>query len=115
MGEMMREDISSILSAMYHTHHNYDLSYLLSPAHISESNFIRTVLDYFTDPDEDEEMDEVIAERLSPEYLKGIMMGMVIALDTEKFHGEVMGRSSHGEILHLFDAANAFLLESLNR
>ena len=115
MGEMMREDISSILSAMYHTHHNYDLSYLLSPAHISEGNFIRTVLDYFTDPDEDEEIDSVIVEKMNPEYLRGIMMGLVIALDTEKGHGEHMGRSSHGEILHLFDAANAFLIESLQR
>ena len=52
---------------------------------------------------------------MNPEYLKGIMMGFVIALDTEKFHGESMGRNSHGEILHLFDAANAFLIESLQR
>ena len=71
--------------------------------------------DYFTDPDEDEEIDSIIVEKMNPEYLRGIMMGLVIALDTEKGHGEHMGRSSHGEILHLFDAANAFLIESLQR
>jgi hypothetical protein len=112
MGEMMREDISSILSAMYHTHHNYDLSYLLSPAHIAEGNFIRTVLDYFTDPDEDEEIDEDISDRLNPDYIRGIMMGLVLAIDTEKRCGEQMGRASHGEVLRLFDTANAFLVES---
>jgi len=114
MGEMMREDISSIISAMYHTQQNYDLSFLLTPAHIAEANFIRTVLDYFTDPDEDEEIDASMLVRLNSDYLRGIMMGIVLSMETEKQHGEHMGRASHGDILHLFDSANAFVIDSLD-
>jgi hypothetical protein len=117
MGAMVKEDISSILSSVLRNPYHVDLTDMLTPAHITEAAFVRSALSYFTDPDEDyEEVEEskAVAERLNPDYVRGIMVGLIMTLDIENMYGEALGRHSHTEVLNTFNSANAYLLEMMN-
>ena len=107
MGSKVREEFSTLLAALNHNAQHVDLSRVLSVENSFDATLIRGFLiEAFQDDDFDTDM---IA--LSDEFVRGVLSGLCLCLSVERKHGEKMGRSSHAEMVHLYDSGMAYLTE----
>ena len=111
MGPEMREDISSLVSSMLHTTTKIDLSRLLSQENVFDASLLRSFL-FDLHEDESDFEDFFNDFNIDESFLRGFMAGLIQVVLVERAHGEAMGRFSHAEIVELYDAALAYLMES---
>lgn len=108
MGASMREDISSLISAMLHSNATVDLSRMLT----QEAMFDASIMRAFLFDDNEEDRSEFFGDSgIDSTFLRGFMAGVIQVLMVERVHGEVMGRMSHAEVSALYDSARAYLME----
>lgn len=110
-GATMREDISHVISSMLHSNTALDLGRVLTKENTFDAAVLRAFLfDSFND---ESDMEDFFADsNLDESFLRGFMAGLVQCLLIEKSRGEVMGRASHADLLRMYDAASAYMLES---
>tara|TARA_R110000851_G_scaffold280735_1_gene434019 strand:- start:266 stop:634 length:369 start_codon:yes stop_codon:yes gene_type:complete len=113
------DDLSSIIATVFNAEKPINLGQILTAYNMNEAEYMRYVLCLATDVDyhngDDEVIDEMIAtlpSKVSIDYLKGIMIGLLLSLEAEVRTGGQLGfRPSHGEILSLFQSAEALIYE----
>lgn len=111
MGVTMKEDISGLISTMMQTHSDIDLSRMLTQNNMFDAAVLRAfLLDLAGDDDDFREFLE--DTQIDNAFIRGFMAGLIQTLLVERGHGERLGRQSHSELLALFDAASAHLIES---
>ena len=111
MGVRMKEDISGLISTMMQTHSDIDLSRMLTQNNMFDAAVLRAfLLDQFGDDDDFREFLE--DTQIDNAFIRGFMAGLIQTLLVERGHGERLGRQSHSELLALFDAASAYIIES---
>lgn len=107
----MKEDLSSLLSAMLHTNTNVDMSRMLTQENMFDAAILRTMLLDFVE-EEDSDAEEFFHDaKIDETFLRGFMAGLVQVLMIERGHGETIGRKPHAEVVALYDATRAFLME----
>ena len=117
MSDMMGGDISHLFNSLLGISRPVDYETILSSPNIAEANFVRSALNILTDPDDEDEHDETVTElalsKLSPDYLRGIMTGMVIAMYADHRAGVAAPNPTHNELANIYERASAFLIECL--
>ena len=110
-GAKMREDISSLVSSMLHSNIANDLNRILTNENIFDASVLRSfILDTVHDrEDADEFFDDM---KLDESFIRGFMAGLIQCLLIQRSRNEVMGRPSHADILQLYDASSAYIMES---
>ena len=107
MGSKVRDEFSTLISALNHNAQHVDFSRILSVENSFDATLIRAFLiEAFQDDDFDKDM-----INLSDEFVRGVLSGLSLFLSIEKKHGERMGRPSHAEVVHLYDSGMAYLTE----
>ncbi len=110
MGTAMREDVSSIISSILHTS-SIDLGRMLTQENVFDATILRAFL-LDTEGDEGDLADFLSETNIDGSFIRGFMAGLVQGILIERGHGEILGRPSHAEILAIYDAALAHLMES---
>ena len=87
------------------------MSRMLTQEHIFDATILRTMLLDFVEEEETDVVEFFHDAKIDESFLRGFMAGMVQTIVVERQHGEVLGRMSHGEIVAIYDAARAFLME----
>jgi len=107
----MREDISSLITSMMQNHSGVDLARMLTQNNMFDAAILRAFLLDLTGDDEDfkEFLDDT---QIDSSFIRGFMAGLIQTILVERGHGEIIGRPSHAELLALYDAASAHLMES---
>lgn len=113
------DDLSSIIASVFNAEKPINLGEILTEQNMNEAEYMRHVLCLATDVDyykgDDPIIDEMIAtlpSKVSIDYLKGIMIGLLLSLEAEARTGGQLGfRPAHGEIMGLFQAAEALIYE----
>jgi len=112
---MMGGDISQLFNSLLGISKPVDYETILAAPNIAEANFVRSALNILTDPDDEDEHDEAVTElalsKLSPDYLRGIMTGMVIAIYADYRAGVTGPNPTHNELANIYERASAYLLE----
>lgn len=112
---MMGGDISQLFNSLLGISRPVDYETILSGPNIAEANFVRSALNILTDPDDEEEHDEAVTDlardKLSPDYLRGIMTGMVISMYADYRAGVTGPNPTHNELANIYERASAYLLE----
>ena len=112
---MMGGDISQLFNSLLGLSRPVDYETILAGPNVAEADFVRSALNILTDPDDDEEHDEAVTElalsKLSPDYLRGIMTGMVIAIYADYRAGVTGPNPTHNELANIYERASAFLIE----
>lgn len=107
----MREDISSLVSSMLHSNIASDLERILTKENSFDAAVLRSfLLDAFHDTEDTDEFFEDM--KLGETFLRGFMAGLIQCLLLQRSRNEVMGRPSHADILQLYDASYAYIMES---
>ena len=113
------DDLSSIIASVFNAEKPINLGEILTPQNMNEAEYMRFALCLATDVDyhkgDDEVIDDMIDSlpaKVSIDYLKGIMIGLLLSLEAESRTGGQLGfRPYHGEILSLFQSAEALIYE----
>tara|TARA_R100000951_G_scaffold94678_1_gene83481 strand:- start:339 stop:713 length:375 start_codon:yes stop_codon:yes gene_type:complete len=113
------DDLSTIIASVFNVEKPIDLGEILTAQNMNEAQYMRFVLCLATDVDyelgDDEVIDDMIntlPEKVSTEYLKGIMVGLLLSLEAEARTGGQLGfRPAHAEIMSLFQSAEALIYE----
>tara|TARA_Y100001938_G_C8079866_1_gene428394 strand:+ start:468 stop:824 length:357 start_codon:yes stop_codon:yes gene_type:complete len=117
MNNMMGGDISQLFNTLLGLSKPVDYETILSGPNVAEADFVRSALNILTDPDDDEEHDESVTDiaktKLAPDYLRGIMTGMVIAIYADYRAGVSGPNPTHNELANIYERASAYLLEYL--
>jgi hypothetical protein len=117
MSGMMGGDISHLFNSLLGLSKPVDYETILSGPNLAEANFVRSALNILTDPDDEDEHDEAVTDlahsKLSHDYLRGIMTGMVIAIYADHRSGVTGPNPSHNELANIYERASAFLIECL--
>ena len=112
---MMGGDIAQLFNSLLGLSRPVDYETILAGPNIAEADFVRSALNILTDPDDDEEHDEAVTDlalsKLSPDYLRGIMTGMVIAIYADYRAGVTGPNPTHNELANIYERASAFLIE----
>lgn len=111
MGVKMEEDISGIISTMIQNHSGVDLTRMLTQNNMFDAAVLRAfLLDLAGD---DGDFQEFLEDtQIDNSFIRGFMAGLIQSLLIERGYGEILGRPSHSEVLALYDAASAHLIES---
>lgn len=107
----MKEDISHLVSSMLYSNIASDLSRMLTKENIFDGAVMRAFL--MDSCEDDSDMEDFFADMAIDEsFLRGFMAGLVQCILIDRSRGETMGKPSHADILSLYDATSAYLLES---
>ena len=114
----MAGDFASIFHTIMASQRPVDYDTILSTPNMAEANFVRSALSILTDPDDEDEHDSDVIEmaykKLSDDYLRGIMTGIVVSIYADhRWSNNSMGTPAHHELGDIYEQASALLLERL--
>jgi len=107
----MREDISSLISTMLHTNNAIDMSSMLTQENMFDAAILRSMLLDYAEEEDTDAFEFFEDTKIDESFLRGFMAGMVQTILIERSHGEVLGRLSHTDVMMLYEATRAFLME----